>query len=293
MTPRARIATLAMLVACGRNPEQAPTPPAPPPRVVHAPVADVAAPDDPRARRLASYLALMSVDFVFDQLLATFPGAPATNRFGSYEYRWGSQREHSLGPLAPTIAVAAAAAGETPRAPVDTAVAAYLAALMTWWPKIESLASYYADERFVDDEFARARREAPVVERARTELARLRGPMRAAVLAAWRDLTHDAPGSPRAIIGRSWEACIAYADRVMARSSADAIDAAISRCRRAIAPVAALPATLRDHLDDKLRRVAIEAGDDAIVHQNLDAAYALGALTAAYVAQWHALASIR
>jgi hypothetical protein len=208
----------------------------------------------------------------------------------TYEYQWGSSQQHSLRQLAPIIAMAAAAASEAPQAPVDTAVAAYVTALTTWWPKIESLSTYYADQRFVDDEFARARREAPAIERARAALERLRVPMRDAVIAAWRDLAHDAPGSPRAIVGRSWEACVAYADRVMARSSADAVDAAISRCRRAIAPVAALPEALRDHLDDKLRRVAIDAGDDAVSRPSLDTAYALGDLTSAYVAQWQALA---
>ena len=280
---------LAMLVACGTNPEPTPAP-ASSRQLARARPVDVAPPEDPRARRLASYLALMSVDFVFDQFLATFPGAPAANRFASYEYQWGSSQQPSLHQLAPAVAMAAAAASEAPQAPVDVAVAAYVTALTAWWPKIESLNTYYADERFVDDEFARGRREAPTIDRARVALERLRVPMRAAVLAAWRELANDAPGSPRAIIGRSWQACVAYADRVMARSSADAVDAAISRCRSAVAPVAALPASLRDHLDDKLRRVAVEAGDDAITRPSLDAAYALGDLTSAYVAQWHALA---
>jgi hypothetical protein len=280
---------LAMLVACGKHLESAPAPASSPQRA-HAQPVDVAPPEDPRARRLASYLALMSVDFVFDQLLATFPGTPATNRFATYEYQWGSTQQRSLRQLAPMVAMAAAAASEMPQTPVDTAVAAYVTALTTWWPKIESLNAYYVDQRFVDDEFARARRETPAIERARAELERLRVPMRAAVIAAWRELAHDAPGAPRAIVGRSWEACVAYADRVMARSSAEAIDAAISRCRRAIAPVAALPESLRDHLDDKLRRVAIEAGDDAITHPSLGTAYALGDLTSAYVSQWQALA---
>jgi hypothetical protein len=93
-------------------------------------------------------------------------------------------------------------------------------------------------------------------------------------------------------IGRSWEACMAYEDRVMARASPDALDAAISRCRRAIAPVAALPDALRAHLDANLRRAASEAGDDAVVrglNAGLDTRYAFGELTSAYLTRWRDL----
>lgn len=295
MVPRAVLAMVAMLAACDAEPEPARAPiEAPSPQLVRARPVDVAAPpEDPRVRRLSSYLALLSVDFMVDQLLATFPTPPATSRFGTFEYQWGVSSPHSLRQLAPAIAAAGAAAREAPQAPVDIAVAAYVAALSAWWPELERLNAYFVDERFVDDEFATARRAVPAVERARAQLAKLRGPMRAAVLAAWRALAHDPPDSPRAIVGRSWEACVAYADRVMAHASADAIDAAVSRCRHAIAPVAALPESVRGHLDKDLRRVAIGAGDDAIVHQNLDTAYALGTLTGEYVAQWRALAPDR
>jgi hypothetical protein len=284
------LAMLAMLVACGHDREPARAPPIP-----HlAPVRslEVAPTEDPRTRRLTSYVELLSVDFVFYQLLAAFPGTPTTNRFAVFEYPWGLPRSHSLRDLVATIDAATAAAAEAPQARVDAAVAAYVAALAIWWPKIESLNTYYTDQRFIDDEFARGRREAPEIAHAMTELAKLRVPMRAAVLAAWRELTHDAPSSPRAIVGRSWEACMAYEDRVMARANPDALDAAISRCRRAIAPVAALPDSLRAHLDEDLRRAAIEAGDDAVVHSpnpGLDTGYAFGELTSAYLAQWRDL----
>ncbi len=286
-------ALVALLVACGNHLDSAPPPQPTPttqarPATPEAPPPDVIVPpEDPRVKRLATYVTLLAVDFAFYELLADFPGAPSTTRFLDFEYPWNLPGPHKLSELTPAIVAAVAAAAETPRTPVDEAVAAYTAVLATWWPKIESLHDYFADQRFVDDEFVRGRHEAPQIARASSELSHLRTRMRAAVFAAWRERSNDTPSSPRAIVARSWEACMTYADRVMSHAGQAALDAAVSGCRHATATIAALPPSIRGDLDARFRLAASSIGNAAAAQHlsRIESAYALGELTGAYLAR--------
>ncbi|MDB4960189.1 MAG: hypothetical protein JWP01_188 [Myxococcales bacterium] len=69
------------------------------------------------------------------------------------------------------------------------------------------------------------------------------------------------PDSPRAIVGRAWEACVRFGEAVGTRVNGARLDAVVSACRRAIPTVAALSTAIR--YDKILRDTAMEAGDYA------------------------------
>lgn len=283
-------------------------PDAPPPPAHHAPApADAAPADAPpadapidalteRARltaRLAGYLELLSIDYWTFELIATFPGVPAGTTFHTIDYAWHAPPWIALEVLQADLAKLRASAGEPPQTGVDDAVRAYLAVHDRWLPRLLDLYAYYEASHFVDDEFDRARREAGDVATARTELAAVRGEMRQRVLTEWRELSGDVPESPRAIVGRAWEACLGFEELVMAApSSAKAVAAAISACRRSIPTVTALPPRIRGNFDDRLRAVAILIGNHMDGGSGLwgyEVTNGLASLTDAYLALWPTL----
>src|SRR5262249_30210100 len=153
------------------------------------------------------------------------------------------------------------ASTRTPRTAADDAVHAYVAALTDELPPLLALRQYYAGQRFIDDEFDRARREAPDIARSRAHLAALRPAMRRAIFTAWEELSAEVADSPRAIVTAAWRKCIAIADALMAQAKPAVLEAAMSACRRSIPSVSALPAHAGGAFADRLRNAAIELGD--------------------------------
>ena len=239
------------------------------------------------ALRLRSYVELLSIDFWVYQDLEAFPGAPPGTTFVAISFSWEMPPVMRNGDMQAKVVAIVQAANRPPRAPVDEVVQPYAQALATWLPRLLDLQHYYEDSRFVDDEFDRARKEAADVARARRELAALRVPMRSAVLRAWRELSADVPDSPRAIVGAAWEACIRFADHLMAGDPPKALSAAVSACRRAIPAVTALPAGNGRELADALRGAAIAIGD-RMANEDMKRypPGALAQLTAAYLDAW-------
>jgi Protein of unknown function (DUF3829) len=243
--------------------------------------------------RLAAYLELLSIDYWTFELLATFPGVPPGTTFHTVTYSWHAPPWIALDVLQAKLVKLRASTAEPPHAGVDDAVRAYLDVHARWLPRLLDLYAYYEASHFVDDEFDRARREAGDVATARAELAAVRGEMRQRVLTEWRELSGDIPESPRAIVGRAWEACLGFEDLVMTVPyDAKPVAAAISACRRSIPTVTALPKRIRGDFDDRLRAVAILIGDHMEGGSGLwgyEVTNRLASLTDAYLALWPAL----
>jgi hypothetical protein len=247
---------------------------------------------DALALRLRAYVELLSIDFWAYQYIAEFPGVPPGTTFVASSFHWDTWPTMQGDDVQAKLVAIAQAANRRPRVAADEVVQPYAQALATWLPKLRDLQNYYNESRFVDDEFDRGRRDSADVERARRELAALRVPMRAAVLTSWRELSADVPDSPRAIVGAAWEACVRFADHLMAGESPEALTAAVSACRRAIPTVSALPAGNGGDLAIELRVAAIAIGDQmANRYMNHDPPAALARLTTAYLDAWPKLST--
>jgi hypothetical protein len=237
--------------------------------------------------RLRGYAKLLAIDVSILQLIAAYPGAPTGTTFWTFEYQWNRQSWLPLDVLHKEVDAILASTSETPSTSADAAVHAYAEKLAGWLPRLLALAEYYNGQRYVDDEFDRGRKEAPDVRRTAAELARLRAPMRAAVLAAWRDLVADYRDSPRAVVAHAWIACMSVADRVMEQAKPDAIAKAISECRRSLPRLTQLPST--DGFDTAVRGAAIVLGDwlaRGDLSWRTDVCNALGELTQRHVELW-------
>jgi hypothetical protein len=240
---------------------------------------------------LRAYVELLSIDFWAYQFLAEFPGAPPSKTFVASAFHWETRRTMHGDDVQAKLAAIVQGANRRPRVAADEVVQPYAQALATWLPQLLDLQKYYNESRFVDDEFDRGRRDSADVERARRELAALRVPMRAAVLTSWRELSADVPDSPRAIVGAAWEACVRFADHLMAGDPPEALTAAVSACRRAIPTVSALPAGSSGDLASELRAAAIAIGDQMANRFMKDGPPALARLTAAYLDAWPRLST--
>jgi hypothetical protein len=270
-----------------------PVVPLPPAAVVDAEVADPPELGDPVETRLQRYAELLAIDFAVYQIVNAFPGVPPTTTFATSDYRWriggGSAFEDITHGVGDALGVVASASGSALQ-PVDVAVADYAHALADWLPELAELHAYYDDNRYVDDEFARARREQPELAKHAAAIARLRVPMRAAVEDAWRKLVAAHPASPRGVVDRAWQACMTVADRAMAGASDDALASAVSGCRASIQPIVDL-GTSSDFADD-VRAAAIELGDWVAQHHptwNAQPSRALATLTEEYDQLWPTL----
>ena len=245
---------------------------------------------DVLALRLRSYVELLSIDFWVYQFLAAFPGVPKDTTFVAGSFRWSNRRLMPADKLQAKVGAIVQEANHQPRTATDDAVLAYARALASWLPKLFDLQAYYDELRFVDDEFDRGRRDSAEIAQARDELARLRVPMRSAVLTDWRELSSDVPDSPRAIVGAAWETCIKFADHLMAGDPPAALTAAVSACRRSIPTVGALPAGKGGEFATTLRGAAVAIGDRmANRFMTDDSSSALAQLTRSYLELWPTL----
>jgi hypothetical protein len=237
--------------------------------------------------RLRGYAKLLAIDVAILQMIEAYPGAPKGTTFAAWDYRWRRQTWLPLDAMQKEVDTILASTSETPSTTADAAVHAYAGQLARWMPRLRDLAAYHEDQKFVDDEFDRGRKEAPDMLRTAAELARLRAPMRSAVLRAWRDLVADFRDSPRAVVAHAWMACMSIADRVLEKAKPEAIGKAVSECRRSIPRITALPSTA--DFDTTVRSAAIELGDwiaRGDLSWRTDVSDALGKLTQRYVELW-------
>lgn len=173
-------------------------------------------------------------------------------------------------------------------------VLAYATQALAVWPAIDDLATYYDAQKFVDDEFARGRKEASLVPEAIEKIAPLREPMREAVFTGWREAAGDKKESPRAIVGASFEACMRVATLLFARPKTGkqsdeaerVLEEAMGACRRGVGAVSALPEEYRS-FEEPLRGAAIAFGN--AVDDNYSRQYTTGnvnRLVKAYLERW-------
>ncbi len=229
----------------------APTPTPPPLVVVDATPAKVieGAYATQVDRYLGAYLDLLWADVYLTEILAAYPGAPSTNRYNSFTYQW---KLPDLDKLEKAIHLAHEAAKLVNGAnDTDRAILAYASQVEDLWPRLRALADYYKGQRYVDDEFAMGRRDAPLVAEAIAKIQPLRTKMIDGVFEGWREAAGDTKDSPRAIVGASFETCMRAAYVVFGRTKhADpkkleeaerAIDAAMSACRQGVGAVSRLP----------------------------------------------------
>jgi hypothetical protein len=244
---------------------------------------------DQRVERTQAYIELLTLDFWIYEVLDSFPGAPTSGTFVAINFDW------QVVDLAAPDAVRSvldhiAALARAPHTAADDAVRAYTDALVPALPALLDLREYYKARRFIDDEFDRARREAPDLERLRNTLDKLRVPMRSAVLNAWQELSSDVPDSPRAIVTTAWRKCVAVADVLMKSAKRPEVEAAMSACRRSVPSVSALPGTSGGAFADTVRGAAIQLGDgvaNSLMARDLPTA--LDKFTKAYLALWPTL----
>jgi hypothetical protein len=286
-------------------PVAAPLPPVASAHPAEAPVPVPPVPDDPLAAmfpdaapapalspadaRLHALARLLTIDFRVYQIVEDFPGVATTTTFNTDRFEWKNGKDASSGggPELPALAAEVAAISDD-----DPAVRDYARALADWLPALADLHAYYDDDHYVDDEFARGRREQPELAKRAAAIAKLRGPMRAAATEAWRAQIAAHPGSPRALIGHGWLACTAVADQVLRRGGDDAVAAAVSGCRQAIAPIEGLGSAA--YLGDEVRNVAIALGDWVASDRPAiddDPSLELGKLTDAVLEAWPALSA--
>lgn len=249
-------------------------------------------------RYLAVYLDLLWVDLALSEMLVGYPGAPAKNRYTSYTFDWKLPELDAIEKVLTLAKVTAERAGAENGA-TEHDVLAYTTRALLVWPPLRALADYYKQQRYVDDEFAQGRRDAPLVAEAIAKLAPLRTRMRESVFAGWRDAAGDKPESPRAIIGASFEACLRVANLIFARPKngkldergEEVIEEAIGACRRGVGAVSALPEVYRS-FDAPLRSAAIAFGN--AVDSDFTRQYAIGdveRLVKAYIERWPKLPS--
>ncbi|HWU91023.1 MAG TPA: hypothetical protein VN253_27345 [Kofleriaceae bacterium] len=237
--------------------------------------------------RLRGYAKLLAIDISILQLIEAYPGAPTGTTFQTWDYKWRRQTWLTLDAMQKEVDAILASTSETPSTSADAAVHPYADTLARWMPRLLALVAYYEDQKFVDDEFDRGRKEAPDVRRTAAELAKLRAPMRGAVLAAWRDLVADYRDSPRAVVAHAWIACMSIADRVMEQAKPEAITKVVSECRRSIPRITELPSIAG--FDTVVRGAAIELGDWVAQHDRswqTSICNAIGQLTQRYIELW-------
>ncbi len=301
-----------LLVACAKKKDAAPTDePVRPVRAVPAVRIDAASADavvDARPlaegeyatradRYLVAYLDLLWVDLALHEMLQAYPGAPTTNRYTTYRYDWSLPARQ---PLEAALRRAKLAAERVRDDDADRAVLAYTTLVLEAWPSLDGLATYYKEQRYVDDEFARGRREQALVGETLAKIEPLRKPMTESVFAGWRTVAGGNPESPRAVLGASFEACMRLAmllfERPRVQTKPDpkveeAIDEAMGACRRGVGAVSALPEAFRS-FDKPLRTVALSLGN--AVDSNSSRQYAIAdveQLVKAYVERWPKLPS--
>jgi hypothetical protein len=103
----------------------------------------------------------------------------------------------------------------------------------------------------------------------------------------WRESAGDVPDSPRAVVGRAYEACMHVGEVLAADGNTDSINAAVSACRKGVAPVAALPDAMRKGFEYALRGAALALGDMAARRPSLyEAPQSLANLTDRYLWLW-------
>lgn len=243
-------------------------------------------------RYLHVYLHLLWVDHYLAEMLSAYPGAPRTDRYNSFTYQWRlpdrAKIEKALTRAAATSTNPVDAEGNE----TDRAVASYTKHVLQVWPGLRELADYYADKRFVDDEFVRGRRDAPLVAQAIAKIAPHRKSMMDAVFAGWRKAAGDKPMSPRALVGESFEACLRAAALIFEQPNAKAmeanpaVDAAMSTCRKGVGTVSTLPGGFQGFAI-YLRAAAVAFGDSMTA--DWARKYAVDdveKLVAEYVAHW-------
>lgn len=250
-----------------------------------APVAGVI-PKSRYERFLRGYLDLLWLDVVLTERLRAYPGVPATNRFSTTSYNWHPYVvDISLLRRAQTLAEKT---DEAERTDADRAVLAYTTAVLAEWPAIAALAAYYQDKRYVDDEFARGRKEARLVPDLLAKLPPGGSTLRETVFRQWRVVAADKRGSPRAIVSGAWEACMrasVYVFSLAKRNEADA-DAAVSACRHGVAAVSALPGDLGE-LQTELRAAAVAFGNAVAADYTRNSAIDdVEKLVKSYVERW-------
>jgi hypothetical protein len=252
----------------------------------HITFTDAAPPPPPP--RLAAYLHLLAVDLYIKELVGRFPGAPSGTVFDSQRYAWYGPHSVRLEALVEAVGAAASEASKA-TGDTDRAVTAYAEVATRVVPPVIALFDYYRAS-FVDDEFDRGRREAASVGDAGKAIAAVRGELWSRVIVEWRETAGDVPDSPRAVVGRAYEACMRVGQVLATDGSADALNSAVSACRRGISPVAALPAEVQAGFEHALRGAAIALGDMAARGSTLyDAPQSLAHLTGKYLALWPSL----
>jgi len=251
---------------------------------------DAPSENDLRIDRVRAYLGLLVYDFWIYEALVSFPGAPPGKTFVANQYGWHVKDLLAPDALRAAIGQLVTLSARSPRTPTDDAVHAYVQTLAASLPALLDLRAYYDRAHFIDDEFDRARRETPDIARLSDQLAKLRVPMRAAILSSWQELSSDVPASPRAIVTTAWRKCLSVADPMMANAKKPAIEAAISACRRSIPTVSALPAKSGREFAEPLRHAAGEIGD-AIANEYVarDLPGVLERFTDDYLALWPTL----
>ncbi len=263
-------------------------PPVPSPPVDAAVVVPVDAPPSRAPDRLVAYVDVLRLDLNLYSIVKTYPGVPPGRTFRTTDYEWRSaDRDRFAGSSA-----RARAASGTLAAPVDDAVRAYLDVVDKHLDALTDLVAYYTQQRFIDDEFDRGRRDAPLVARAAGDIAKVRGALWSSVLAAWLDAAGEVPDSPRAIITRAWEACMHVAESIVTVGLGDKTNRALGACRRSIPSVTALPPAIRHELDATLRKTAGELGNflaDGAEWRISYAGVSLWILTDDYLALWPVL----
>jgi hypothetical protein len=238
--------------------------------------------------RALGYAKLLAIDVSVFQFIESYPGAPEGTTFSTTTYSWRPDLWIPLDAMQREVeATVASIAAATPTIEADAAVRPYAEKLASWLPRLIALIAYYEGRKFVDDEFDRGRREAGDVRRTATELGKLRGPMRAAVHDAWRELVSGYRDSPRALATHAWIACMSVADRVMERAKPSAINKALSECRRSIPGLAEAAST--SGFDATVRGAASELGDwiaQGYPTWRTNVSHQLGRLTLSYVELW-------
>jgi hypothetical protein len=255
------------------------------------------------------YLHLLWLDHYLGEMLATYPGVPATNRYSSHMVKWEFP---DLDKLEKALRRASATASHPMNNEVsdtDRAVGMYTKAALEVWPELRGLAEYYKSRQFVDDEFARGRREAPLVADAIAKIGPLRKPMVESVFAGWRLAAGDKKDSARAIAAASFEACtraayLVFDAHATARAKTRAkqanvpdpameaaIDEGMSACRKGVGAVSALPTGFQSFASS-LREAAVAFGDAsnagwAVQYADDD----LEELVSIYITEWPKLPS--
>ena len=246
------------------------------------------------------YLSLLYLDYYFGEVLGNYPGAPPTNRYMSFKYKWETK---VLDELEAGLRIANATAElrqGNDATSTDRAVGAYTRQVLAVWPELRALVDYYQLRLYVDDEFARGRRDGQIVADAVAKIGPLRTPMIESVFDGWRVAAGDKPASARAIASGSFEACTRAAHLVFAiharmraktlqpedAEARAAIDTKMSACRRGVGAVSVLPEGFHSFAT-ALRNAAVAFGDAADADWSIKyAGDDLERLVEKYIVEW-------